>query len=472
MDAGFVDKIKESVDVGSVFLALDEKFFTPEALMEWLVTIPITARTQIAYKALCSIISPNNQYLNDSYHFLTKKPGYLLMASSYNLDLYIPDKNIKDNNNPLFANIIEYIQYVRQDIGTQELIRLLNGCKNNRFDIIKESDLELCFNARVFPYINSLTSNEINRCLVNADWTTKFRYNENLPQLIIQRACRLQQEAPNYYVNIAYKSYRKVAIKLNKNKLLINLSREDLSMFDKLFPEIIDTKILNYTNLAYKIALLSNDMAGYVLGLPIQNMIPNDNQIQQAIQILINLGVEKYINTIKSYVPSTYNNALPFSDIQCNIKYANETDVVMENIDNYVPFDIVSYQYGDHVHRFTRVEFAKIIESKKNPWTNDWIPTTILSTISSRLKAAKELGLPPPRPLHEMLTRIEAGTLFEHDDIPNQFDKDNQMETSGDNQPINLFSGMPFGSDNINYGHMIFSRSIFFPPTQNSPSDY
>ena len=32
--------------------------------------------------------------------------------------------------------------------------------------------------------------------------------------------------------------------------------------------------------------------------------------------------------------------------------------------------------------------------------------------------AAKELGLPPARPLGEMLTRVENGKLFEGEDVP------------------------------------------------------
>ena len=172
-------------------------------------------------------------------------------------------------------------------------------------------------------------------------------------------------------------------VKLNKEKLLSGLTKEQLIQLDTYFPNIIDAKILNYSPLAYKISLLGNDIAGYVLGFPIQNMIPTEEQIHQCIALLTKLGVQEYIKYIKEYNKLTYTPISPLN-LDEKIIYANEHDVITEDIDNYVSFDIVSYQIGPHMYRFSRAEFSQLAKSKENPWTNDGSPPPILSTIIAR----------------------------------------------------------------------------------------
>ena len=405
------DKIQQTVMTGSVFLALDANFFTAEALLRWLTTVDITLRCLISYKAVCMRIPVNDQYMNDGFHFLTKKPGYTSIALGFGLNPEIPDRKDSNpmDNNPLLARICEELIAIQ---GTS-VLRLnssfiLTGGGTSAFI---QANLGFCFNARNFPNLN-ISPREINVGLVEADWTAKFRYNEKLPQLILRRITKLQSQAPLYYAGVAYKEYYQVAVKLSKDKLLIQLSRDDLTTFNTFFPNIIDSRILSYSDLGYKVALLGNDVAGYVLGFPIQNMIPNDDQIHMAVEILTNEGTEKYSQNIKDYVKNTY---IPIPPFPCgNIIYANDSDVMMDDIDQYGPFDIVSYQVGNHIYRLTRAEFDKLVESKKNPWTNDWFPPTVLSTIIARSTAAKELGLPPAGSIIELLTRLDKGTLFTH----------------------------------------------------------
>jgi len=407
------ERIRQAVDIGSIFLALESNFFTVESLLQWLATVPMTVNTQIAYKAVCTKISPNMQYLNDSWHFLTKKPEYTSIAIGFGFMTDIPDQ--KDSSNPLIAHICEALITINNDTNLRKLTVLILAAAGTESYI--QSKLVTCLKARNFPHLRSVSAHEINIGLVAADWANKFRYNEKLPHLILHRVTELQSQAPLYYAEVAYKVYHKVVTKLNKDKLLTQLSREELIRLNTFFPNIIDQKILEYTDLAYKIALLGNDIAGYVLGFPIHNMIPNDEQIDQAIQTLISDGIDKYAERIKVYVVKTYMPILPFENSQ-EITFSNEQDVIMEDIDNYTPFDIVSYQAGSYIYRFTRAEFSKLLENKKNPWTNEWLPPTILSTIKSRVEAAKQLGFPIARPLRDMLLRVENGTLFQPDEIP------------------------------------------------------
>lgn len=409
------EKIRQSVMVGSVFLALESNFFTHEALLKWLSTADYDERTQIAYKAVCTKIAPNEQYLEDTFHFLTKRPNYTSIAFACGLNDEIPDQR---NENPLkFNPIVAHIVDALAELNNSAELRKLNAlilAGQGTFPYL-QSKLATCYRARNFPNLR-ISPNEINIALVEADWVGKFRYKESLPKLILRRVAHLQKEAPIYYAGVAYKAYHNVAVKLNKDKLFTQLTRDELATFDSFFPEIIDRKILGYSELAYKIALLGNDVAGYVLGFPIQNMIPNEEQIHSAIENLTEHGPEAYAELISQYIEISYLPTPPFPTSKPI--YSNDQDVMMEDHNNYVPFDVIAYRVGNHIYRFTRAEFAQLVESKKNHWTNEWLPPTVLSTIKARAEAAKELGLPPARPMCEMLDRILKGSLFELEEVP------------------------------------------------------
>lgn len=409
---GVNDKIHEAVNEGSVYLAIDKRFITPTDLLEWLAIVPVTERTRVAYKALCFHIIPNDQYLRDDVHFLCKKPQYVSIATVFVVDLYLP--TIKNGDVPLVSSVLGDIVRYNSNAAERSLCTLILAGMGDLGYVL--SNLTLCYLSRNFPYIRDLSGHEINVCLIEADWAERLRYNDTLAGLIVRRAIKLQEVAPHYYANVAYQTYYQIAVKLNKDKLLTKLSRDELHMFNTFFPNIIDTRILEYNNLSYNIALLTNDVAGYVLGFPIQNMIPDDEQIHQALAELTSIGVDRYAERIKNYVSKTYIPHLPFYQTKETI-YPNSTDVLFEDIDNYSPFDIISCQIGPHIHRFSRAEANKLLESKKNPWNGEWLPPTVLSTFSARVNASKELGLPPARTVREMLDRVESGTLFEPDEI-------------------------------------------------------
>lgn len=443
------EKIKQAVNFGSVFLALKNKNFDAKDLMIWLAGVDTTEFTQIAYKALCGIINPNNQYLKDGSHFLVHKPEYTMIGVFFGLDIQITDNILTTDENPLMCHLCEILSDFNTNAETRNTTKFL--CNGNVSERIVLEKLTICYKARNFPNLH-ITAQEINESLVEADWIEKFRYNEGLAKLVLKRIVKLQ-EAPMYYAGVACKEYRDVVAKLYKEKLLTQLTKDELSTLNSFLPNIIDDKILKYNDLAYKIALLGNDIAGYVLGFPIQNMIPNDEQIDTALQYLMQHGAENYIGYISKYIEPSYLPIPPFP-VNKHI-YSNDQDVMLEDHNNYTPFDVVSYRSGDHIFRFTRVEFDKLLESKKNPWTNDWLPPTILSTIKSRHKAAKELGLPPSRTLEEMLQRIAENKLFETDKSP----PNRQNE---DNNPFRLAMGrLSFISNPFSREHFeIFSPVI------------
>jgi hypothetical protein len=399
------NKIDETVSIGSVFLALDNNYFTDKELLNWLSTTPITILTKIAYKALCTKIHPNDQYLNSGYHLLVKKPEYCRLSIHYGLDLEIPDKLNSEDDTPIIIYICHLASIDKNSNDMKEDIYILRGSR------VESDDHLLSYKAREFNHCPDLTVETININLADADWIEKFRYNEILVKIVMKRLDYLKKNHINYY-NFVYDLYRKIVEKLNKDKLLTNLTKEELIELDNLYPSIIDKRILEYNGLEYKLAILGDDIAGYVLGFPVHFMIPNEAHIHEAIAYIKQQGTEEYNKYICNYNAQSSTLNIPFKNNNVT-KYANETDVLMEDINNYVSFDVVSYRCGDHVYRFSRPEFDQILKSKKNPWTNEWLPISIVETIKSRVKTAKELALPPSRPLLDMLKNLELGKLFE-----------------------------------------------------------
>jgi len=420
------DKIKETVEIGSVFLALENNYFTHEELLKWLTTAEISGVTKVAYKAVCEKILPNNQYLDDGSHFLLKQKEYVIIAMYYGLDVYIFETTKIDCDVPLIISVCDILSPVSRTPeylnNRKEDVTVVKGANKN------DDNLLLGYKAHEFNHISELTSEEINKNLVSADWLEKFRYNENLIKIIMKRLSYLHDNHINYY-NFIYKFYQTVIKKLYKDKLITSISREELHSLDQLFPNIVDKRILSYDGLNYKLSLLGNDISAYVLGFPIQYMIPNEEQIHQLIKLLNEKGIEEYSKLICSYNGGFYKIKLPFG-MDENINLANNEDTLMENIDNYVAFDIVAYQKGNYIYRFTRPEFERLLESKKNHWTNELLPVSLLSTIESRIKTVKELGLPPSRTLYEMLKYLETDNLFVATK-PEQKDESEDREMEG-----------------------------------------
>lgn len=425
------EKIRQAVEIGSVSLAIEDNFFTTPALFKWLVTAPNNDNTQIAYKYLCTVIHPNEQYMDDGQHLLRVTPHFSAVATLMGLDFDTPSqKNAKDD--PIIARICDHLS----SLSVEDKRRRVMIATGEGPIVYIRNNLGIYIRAHHFIYLRETTVDEYNKHLVNCDWTAKFRYVSSLPHLILKRIAHLQKEAPIYYANVAYKAYYKVVKKLANEKLFIELSKDQLKLLDSFFPDVIDRRIFTYNDLGYRLSLMPNDIAGYILGFPIQTVIPDDVQIHQAIKFLMDKGIDGYVDYIKGYLKDIYKSSSPFSTLK-SPEYSNDDDVLMEHINEYTPFDVVSYQAGSYIFRFTRPEFDKLLDTKKNPWTNEYIPLSILSEISAREAGASAMDLPPCHTLRELLERTESGKLYEPD----------IDDTTPSQSPTPINVNNPFGID-------------------------
>lgn len=380
-------KISESVFHGSIFLALEQNFFMVKELLTWLVDQPCCLKTKIAYKAVCYYLSLNDQYLADGYHFLYRCANYVDIAVCFSLNVYIPDRN---DDLTLSAPLYFHLYPIDNTITDMSKF-IIDGQATQDYLL---DNLTLCYLARNDPYFknHNISPDEYNEYFLNSDWLNKLRYTDKLAELLLTRVRLIESLAVNYS-KLVIKEYHLVAQKIHRLNL-IKLTREQVEEFNNYFPNILSSHIFNYQDLAFKISLLNNDLAGYLLGFAIDKMIPNNKQIKEALDQLDKLGVEEYCQRLKQ---------------KYEVILANETDVLMEPIDDYSPFDIVSFQTGDHLYRFSRAEFDNILQTKKNPWTNEDLHPTILSSMYARNLAACEIKLPECKILKDLLN----GGVFE-----------------------------------------------------------
>lgn len=403
--------IKETVDFGSVYLALEYKLFTHKQLLNWLVLAPLDSKTLIAYKAVTDEIPLNQQYHFDSSHFLTRNKNYATIARRLGFTKKITCH--KDGDELLVDFLKDHFITETNSNDYEHKVHECNITVNPEKEIFKTIDtIQRGYFVRKFIWDSSLTSKTCNTLLVKADWTDKFRYKDDLITIIMRRMSFLFTTAPTYYEKVALPAYTKVIIRLNNEHLLNKLSFDDLLLFDKFFPNILHKSIFSLDKSIFSIGLMSFELAGYLLGFPIHTTIPDQEQIFKALNIIQETSITEYIQLIKDY-----NRTLPInlSFLTNKPKFCNNEDVLLEDVARYSPFDIVLFQTGDHIHRFTRPEFKQILESGKNHWTNDWLPIPILGTIQGRKTSSDAFGLPPSRTMEEMFERLEKGILFEED---------------------------------------------------------
>lgn len=392
------DKISQTVNHGSVLIALEENFFTPIDLLEWLSANEVTENTHLAYHCLCNYIHPNEHYIKDNRHIFLLKPEYALFKI---VDIDQTLISVKGDN--LSPPLFSIVNILHQDKSFLKLMMEITGLIAVEIQKCEEI-LTKAFKIRMMSYFEEISTDDRNFALIQSEWLEHLNLDNFVPVLIIKRIKFLKQNAPLYF-DLVKEKYRKLFEMLFEEHLLDRLSVNSLKYLHNEFPEILNENIFECTPARRKLTLMPTIISGYILGFPIQSIIPLETQIKDAITLYENLGVVKYSEYIKTTCTQTSRaNSTPFDTEE--IVFSNETDFLLENIDSYVPFDIVSFRSGKFIYRFTRPEFEKIIESRKNPWTNEDLPIPIIHAIVSRVNTAKELNLPPPMTVKDMFDRL------------------------------------------------------------------
>lgn len=380
--------LEETVKFGSVCDAFDAEAFSPEECLEWLSTVETTDDTQLAYFALCSYLNPEEQYLSDNRHFFVLKPEYYRYTALWPFDHELPSVKDSEESGPLS----EYIS------GESNVFSIL------RFFVpgtTIEKSVAKYFKARIYFTVPGLRLN-INPLLLESDWIDMLEIDDKLGTALIQRVKLLKEEAPTYYMTVKER-YREVVSLLSRKYLLASLNFLELTFIDSEFPGILSRQIFSLTPLERKLAVLPLETAGYLLGLPVQKMQVSGEQINKAVKLFQQLGFESYCEKVKEFNVREHLQNCFTGD---TVVFSNENDVLLEDVSSYSPFDIVPLQVGNCIFRFSRPEFQKIVDSGKNPWTNEPVTGFFLMQLVTRLKIAQVFNLPEPKPLKDLLTDL------------------------------------------------------------------
>ncbi len=411
-DITVTQKIEQASEHGSIYAALEYGWFTAYDVLHWVSSVPVTCQTLVAYKFVCCFIHPNEQYLPGGKHIITDHPEYVIVAAAYKINLDIPAvMDDGSSTETLFPRIIQFINdYNKPETKDIWLWSYLISSKANHISL---SEKYIVDNAQICCIARLLTTTTLPYMLVNADWVEEFEYDCDLPKLVIARTQYLLERARDYYHCVIRQCYAVVVEVLVKYKLLYQCSKEELYLLDEWYPGLIDRKVLEYDNLCYKISLHNNLVAGYLLGFPIQTLIPSDDQVVQALSILQTEGIIRYCDKIRNYVATYQQTSLSFLPNTVTTIFPNNTDIMMvDDIDDHYPFDIVLYQTGNYRYRFTRTEFTKLSKIRKNPWTNELLPAPIIAELAARAAVSKKLGLEPCATVCDTLTAIADGIRY------------------------------------------------------------
>jgi len=315
------------------------------------------------------------------------------------------------------VQLLQKIQQIYPKIMKQKNEYRLFSILCDKVEKISENDVFLAISTRSMKYMDFICEDIYSyiHSFLLSDYLEPLEFVDSDESVysFIRRCNYLQEEVPEYWKNIQ-RRYREFAEKKYKKITNYTFIRDLESLFEGFFPE----KILNRSQFIINISSLPRMVKCYVLGFPIHLYIPSDEAIEQALDLLSNLGIEKYCKEMnKTFKISTLDN----------VKIINKQNVCLEDIEEYSSFDIVSY-YTDSLNcsedelqinmfNFSRDEFKTLLKEKKNFYTNEILPNNLMEEIRKRIKIVSTHFIPNCFPLPEILKKIKDGEKITRDKL-------------------------------------------------------
>ena len=426
-----MEKAKQSIVYGSPYEALIKNFVTVKDILNYLLCNNINFKTMIAYRAVCQFSTdqiirgnPNPEFNDKPFIVLTNRDEYV---GIYNLSL-CTNGQIPGRTDAERIEIAKKTQRVWPKL--MNLSDFSKGiylvCDHTQVKLrIKPTERWVVVGARSIKIISKLFLD----LLPHYDTWLDNDYLEPLEHLkyptyekaLLDRCSKLKENAPLYWNNVAIHLYKDVVCK-NIDTETPKMNREMIKQYVVLFPGLFPPEMTNMSDLTYNIRQLPEMVQAYVLGYPIHKYVPSTAILNETINMLNELGPEKYCELIGEQNKNCMNNHADMVNplnLAKEILWGNEgQDALMENIWDYNTFDVIRYYIDTHVYFFTRPAFSTLATKKKNFLTNKLLPLPVVSEviaraeITSRIETALVCTLPPPAPLQELLERVEKGTLY------------------------------------------------------------
>ena len=404
------EKVRETVNFGSVFEALYAEFITLEDLKAYLLKKKAENEKEkkklcVAFRVLCML---------SSSHFLES-----FVLQSENTDyVFLYAMSFHKHNIKVYQKI-----HMAFQLGDNEFNRQICGSK---FD---KDNSEYIAGTRILKYTSKYAYSDILR----SDFLSLFKpadkkkYYKNL----ISRCTFLYKNAPLYWEKVACPLYRKFVEENYKQPIFSNAETKLLASY---FPNLYSEKILNQPAIVNQLTGMPLYNVAYRLGFPIHEYVPNEKKIEETLEVLRELGVKQYLENMK----------MKNKNRDEKLRIANTEDSHYANIDDFNSFDVIHY-YTDvdntnekHVFRFTRPEFPTLLKDQKNFYTGEILPAFIVVQIRTRLQIAGMYDLPPAQTLSELLGLTEDGQNIEIDEDDEEDDEGEIEERRGNERGNDL----------------------------------
>lgn len=416
--------LEQTLNYGFILAQYNEGVVCYDNLKTYLQQHPPSHRLFLAYRMICTHELDSHQYVtigDQEIHLvsilvqLADEYGAIYVLSEGDCDLHVI-KN--DPTSPQLSEVlIKSVVRTHTDIRYGMVARII--CNITFEGMTLPQDLYplvvQCNSKKLFSHLEACTNEQWFDYCLNTDHVNGL-YEHKDPQRmtkLIGRWQKLAREAPLYWEKCVQSTYRKLVDRLKKEGELQTLTRNEIQVLSQLLPGIYPTISPEFSDLAYKICLLSDDVRNYILGFPIHRGIPSDEMVTSALMYLSHHGKEEYAKLIRAQAGSGMFNPLPEA-IMGGIKMqrCNTEDVMQEAVLDYNLFDRLTFFQGTQIFTFTRVEFESLIKTDKNHWTNTELPPAIQLEVKSRVKLAKKLNLPSSAPILDLLHGVEKDTLY------------------------------------------------------------
>jgi hypothetical protein len=426
--------IYETIYYGNPFEAMELNFFSSQELIDYVAKHVNQIPKNKLYPTFVALLHfyPSIYHYSNGKHLLTYIPNDTVIQRIFVIMGGSPELPVtkEDLSNTLWSIIFDVYSEFVNDTWSEEFERCMLLCNKITPKLSKK---ELLFKDKEFisslyeyrcdkiismlPLCGFPTKDTIEYSIVT-DWFDQYPIVGKFYEKYIDRVEYLKNNAPQYYQKIMEQFlYQLCTITLRDfEKIDFSLLKRTCQCFPQQFTDIDIPD--PYSRLSiYPVAVRS-----YLLGLSCFPRIPSKKELDNSLLTLSKLGIDEYVKITldKQNYPTSSEDSI-----------MNTEDTLFEKPEYYVSLDRFDIEENGKIYQFTRPEFKKLFTDRKNFWTKQPLSYSDLYSLQVRLQMCRELNLPSPDTLKNLLDKACNGTLYEESLEKQQNTTQNTSEGTG-----------------------------------------
>jgi hypothetical protein len=407
--------IDQTIQYGSIFEAVEQNIFGFQELIDYLAKNASSMKIDHLRESYCALLRnyPASCHYSYGKHLLTYFPDDKFIMRAYCFLGGTPDIPVNRDtpSETLWSLLFDYYSEFVNEEWSEDIEKTMLLCDKITFKLAKKEFIfkdDKDFISKLFRYrctkiigpalrICKLTSSEMSENFINSDWIEKY-----LPILknyasYISRCEFLLNNAPLYFEK--FSDYFQTQLSQLTLESFEALDLDLLKITRRCFPKQFSN--VDVGDKYIKITIYPLTVRAYIMGLPCFPRLPQTKEIDDAIRKLSEVGIDEYVKSVSTKIEYPEE------------KIANLEDTLFEDPEHYVSIDKFDIEENGKIYRFTRPEFEKLYQDKKNFWTKTPLSYSDIYSLSLRLNLCKSLNLPPSDTLKVLLEKACSGTLFQ-----------------------------------------------------------